>query len=410
MKLLYIIPSFQHPNVRGPNRHYHLVRELSSRHDITLLVLNRSVIGREAYEEVRSYVDELHVINVDEDNGSNVTQRIPFVGRRLERVVRFRSALQRMQSRFRQLISQHKFDLVVFHGKSVFPVIENCNSLPIVVDFCDATSMRIRHELQYVNLSRRMWLWLRYADIRRIEKEILRKTPHVAFIARRDRDAILGPDGHAEILPNGVDHEFWHRSTPQSNRPSIVFSGVMSYSPNNDAALLLLDRIGPRIRQAIPDVEILIVGRDPSPELKARTTADSNVTVTGFVDDVRPYLERAAVFAAPLRYASGTQNKVLEAMSMAIPAVVTPVVADGLRMDRAGEPPVCVAESEADFAAAIVRLLKYPSERSLLAEQGREYVESHFIWSRSAQTLERMCLTATGTSGPQKIRLIGATS
>lgn len=411
MKLLYIIPSFQHPNVRGPNRHYHFIRELSERHSITLLVLNRSLVGPKALEEVTSYVDQLHIVDVNGTaSHSKLTGRVPFAGRRMERMLRFRNAVKRMTQLCDNLIAKNSFDVILFHGKSVFPVIHDCRNLPVVIDFCDATSMRIRHELRFSGIARKIWLCLRYAEIRRIERAILRKTPHVAFIARRDREAILGPTSHGEILPNGVDHEFFRRKSQSSNRNSIVFCGVMSYSPNNDAALYLIDKIAPRIRPSVPDLEILIVGRDPSDALKQRAAQTPNVNVTGFVNDLRPYVEQSAVFAAPLRYASGTQNKVLEAMAMEIPVVTTSIVADGLRMDNAGEPPVRVADSEIGFANEIVNLLKHPAEREMLATRGREYVESHFIWSRSAEKLEQMCLTASGADVAARKQLIGVAS
>lgn len=410
MKLLYILPSFQHPNVRGPNRHYHLVRELAERHDITLLVLNRSAVGPEAMEEVAAAVEQLHIVDVNGiDANAQLAGRLPFAGRRMEQMLKFRTAVRQMSRLFERLLAQNKFDLIVFHGKSVFPVIQDCRGLPIVVDFCDATSMRIRHQLRYSSIARRLWLCLRYAETRRIERGILRKTPHVAFIARRDRDAILGPSARGEILPNGVDHDFWRRKSQPSQRNAIVFSGVMSHAPNNDAALFLIDRIAPEVRKSIPDLEVIIVGRDPSDALADRTRNVPNVRVTGFVDDVRPYLEQAAVFSAPLRYASGTQNKVLEAMSMEIPVVTTSIVADGLRMDDAGEPPVRVADKETEFADEIVRLFGRPTERTSLAARGREYVENHFIWSRSADKLEKMCFSAVGADEPRTKQLIGVT-
>ena len=411
MKLLYIIPSFQHPNVRGPNRHYHFIRELSDRHAITLLVLNRSIVGPKAMEEVASYVDQLHIVDVNGDvPATRLAGRLPFAGRRMEEKLRFRNAVKLMTGVYSWLMAENSFGAIVFHGKSVFPVIHDSKGLPVVIDFCDATSMRIRHELRYSGIARRIWLWLRYAEIRRIERAILRKTPHVAFIARRDREAILGLNSCGEILPNGVDHEYFRRKSAPSNRNSIVFCGVMNYAPNNDAALYLIDRIAPQIRQSIPDLEILIVGRDPSAALKERASRDPNLKVTGFVNDLRPYVEQAAVFAAPLRYASGTQNKVLEAMSMEIPVVTTSIVADGLRMDDAGEPPVCVADNETRFAKEIVNLLAHPAERNLLATRGREYVENYFIWSRSAEKLERMCLTAVGADVARNKQLIGVAS
>jgi glycosyltransferase involved in cell wall biosynthesis len=397
MKLLYIIPSFQHPDVRGPTRHYHFVRELSARHSITLLVLNRSEVGPEALEEVSSYVDELHLFDLNDSRNSTVAGlagRIPMAGRRLEQMLRLRSVVRRMASTMTDLLAKDAYDLIVFHGKSVFPVIADSGELPVVIDFCDATSMRLKSKMRYSNLAKRPLLWLRSAEIRRIEQGILDKTPHVAFISPRDREAILGQAGQAEILPNGVDHEFWRRKSAPSNKNCIVFTGVMDYAPNHDAAMFLIERIAPRIRQSIPDLEVLIVGRDPSEVLKQKGASDPSVTVTGFVDDVRPYLERAAVFAAPLRYASGTQNKVLEALAMEVPTVTTSVVADGLRIDALDEPPVRVAEGEAAFADEVVRVLQDTSEQSSLAARGRQFVEDHFIWSRSAEKLERMCLAA----------------
>ncbi|MFV1968963.1 MAG: glycosyltransferase [Pirellulaceae bacterium] len=397
MKLLYIIPSFQHPNVRGPTRHYHFVRELSERHAITLLVLNRSEVEREALEDVASHVEALHLFDIYDSSHATVADwagRIPLAGRRLEQMLRLRNGIQRMTATLTQLLSEKSHDLIVFHGKSVFPVIADCRDLPIVVDFCDATSMRIRSKMRFSSLLKRPLLWLRSAEIRRIEQSILHKTPHIAFISPRDREAILGRAGQAEILPNGVDHEYWRRQSSPSDKNCIVFTGVMDYAPNDDAAMFLIEQIAPRIRQSIPDLELLIVGRSPSAVLKQTAAREPNVTVTGFVDDMRPYLERGAVFAAPLRYASGTQNKVLEALAMGVPTVTTSIVADGLRTDASDKPPVCVADGEADFAAEVVRLLQNAGDRSLLAIRGRQFVEHHFVWSRSAEKLERMCLAA----------------
>ena len=137
-----------------------------------------------------------------------------------------------------------------------------------------------------------------------------------------------------------------------------------------------------------------------SPALIKKARHHSDVTVTGFVDDLRPYLEGATVFAAPLRYGSGTQNKVLEAMAMEVPVITTPLVAAGLRVDGGEAPPVVVTDGENSFAESIVSLLRQEKERSRLAIGGRQFMENHFTWSRSAEQLEKMCLAAAQTNGP----------
>ena len=176
----------------------------------------------------------------------------------------------------------------------------------------------------------------------------------------------------------------------------------MDYGPNDDAATYLIDEILPLLRRSVADLEVLIVGRDPTPALAARARQHHHVTVTGFVDDVRPYLERASLFVAPVRYASGTQNKVLEALSMGLPVVTTPCVAAGLLIDGAGRPPVHVASGKIVFAERIIGLLDNEPERARLAAEGRRFVQDHFIWSRSAEKLENMCCRATAVHRPRQ--------
>jgi glycosyltransferase involved in cell wall biosynthesis len=141
---------------------------------------------------------------------------------------------------------------------------------------------------------------------------------------------------------------------------------------------------------------VLIVGREPTAALKKAAKKYPDVVVTGFVDDVRTYLERASVFVAPIRYGSGIQNKVLEAFAMEVPVLCTPVVAEGLYMDDAQEPPIWVADGEEKFAARIIELLANEKERTRLATEGREYVEKNFVWSHSAELLEEMFFEAAG--------------
>jgi hypothetical protein len=124
-----------------------------------------------------------------------------------------------------------------------------------------------------------------------------------------------------------------------------------------------------------------------------RAAATAGATVTGFVPDVRPWLERAAVAAVPMRQGSGVQNKVLEAMAMELPVVTTSLVSAGLRVGN-GEAPVVVADETREFAEAVVKLLGQEQERARLAIAGRRFVEEHYDWSRSAARLERICVAA----------------
>jgi polysaccharide biosynthesis protein PslH len=299
-----------------------------------------------------------------------------------------------MRRTVRNLLQQETFDVLLFHGREAVGVLGGVE-IPIVVDCGDTNCTRILQQIRQARLLRRPRLLFHYLKERRLEERLARKTQYRCFISTRDRENLLGPFDRSEIVPQGVDHNYWRRSFPPSGRNCIVFSGVMSYPPNADAAAFLLDTILPLVRREFPKLEVLIVGRDPSSELVNAAQRYDDVTVTGTVDDIRPYLERADVFVAALRFASGVQNKVLEAMAMEIPVVTTPVVAVGLFVDGV-EAPLIVGLDAEEIAAGIIRLLAHPEERARLSAAGRRFVEAHCSWSHSAEKLEKLCLAAAG--------------
>ena len=386
----------------GYLRHYHFLRELARRHAITLLALSKNKVAPEAEEKMSVYTERIltfEAAGASEPAASDKTAVPAKFGQDVKGTLQFLNAVRKMKRAFLQLVQEESYDLIIFHGRDIFPVIRDFNELPIVADFGDATSMRIRQHMRYASGATFPLHFVRYLRARRIEKELLQKTPHRAFISRRDREAVLGPvKDDSKVIPNGVDLGYWTRKTynPLPNR--IVYSGAMDYPPNADGAFYLIQKILPHVRRLISSIEVVIVGRDPSPALIKLAEQYPNVTVTGVVDDVRPYLEEATVYVGPLRFASGIQNKLLEALAMEVPVVTTPIAADGLRVEGGAQPPVLVADGEKEFADAVVYLLRQTKDRSRLAAEGRHFVKNHFNWSHSAKMLEEMCLTAVSPS------------
>lgn len=394
MRILYILPSLQHPTIqRGGLRHYHFLRALAPRHAITLLTLERADATPAAREELTALVERCLIFPVAA-RAARVGSRLGVV-RRIDRELALRTAIRSMRDAFLELARREPFDVLLFHGKTVYPVIRGFRGLPTVVDFCDATSMRLREQLRHASRVAAPWRLWRYLATRRLERSLLDVTRHVAFISARDRAAVLGPGSRAAVIPNGIDLGYWTRRRAAAGPATLVFTGVMSYASNADAALHLIERVLPTVRASRPDVELLIVGRDPTPAVVEAGRRAGGVTVTGWVDDVRPYLERASVYVAPIRYASGLQNKILEALAMEVPVVTTPVVIDGLRGGRGDEPPVRAVEV-GSMAASILPLLEDEGERRRLATAGRRFVEAEFDWAREARRLEAMCLEAIG--------------
>lgn len=399
MKILYITPAFQHPTMRGPTRCYFFIKELAKRHDITLLSLTSCEITPSAKKEMAEYAKRILTFSTNASEGQSVARvvgQIPLVGTRILRYLSHHAAILRMKEAFQRLVRQEPFDIVLFHGKTLISVIKDFDGVPIVVDFCDATSMRVRSKMQHVEIWKRPFFLLRYWQVKRLEDALLRKTRHVAFVSDRDRQVIMGSNNNAKVVSIGVDHDFWKRKTGLPSSKVIVFTGVMNYSPNEDATLYLIDKILPIVRGSIPDVEVCIVGRDPAPALQNRAESRPEITVTGFVDDVRPYLERAALSAVPLRFGSGVQNKILEAMAMEVPVVTTSLAAAGLQVggSQSQDAPVLVADNASDVAQHIVHLLNDDGARAQLARDGRRFVLDHYNWVRNAEQLEAMCIDA----------------
>lgn len=229
--------------------------------------------------------------------------------------------------------------------------------VPMVLDFVDVDS----EKWQALGESSRWpmsWIYRReHRTLQAFEAEAARVAHVSVLTTERERQALLrfAPDARAEVLPNGIDLDRFRRPPDAVTEPRVVFTGVMNYEPNADAAVWLGREIWPLVRARRPDVWLDIVGTSPTAAVQALHDPAAHVNVTGSVPDVRPYLWRAQVAAAPLRVARGVQNKVLEAAAAGLPSVVSPVVLAGLPTELRDLCPV--AESPQAFADALVRQL-----------------------------------------------------
>jgi glycosyltransferase involved in cell wall biosynthesis len=186
-------------------------------------------------------------------------------------------------------------------------------------------------------------------------------------------------------VANGIDLTYHAPLREEATHPAVLFTGAMDYLPNVDAVQYFCDAILPLVRRELPDTMFLIVGKDPSPEVR-RLAGMSGVVVSGSVPDVRPYYARAGVCVAPLRLGRGVQNKVLQGMAMGIPVVATTVAARGI--DAQAGRHLEVADEPDGFAAHLVRLLRDPAQRKRLGRNGRGFVEANHAWEGSLARLD----------------------
>lgn len=200
----------------------------------------------------------------------------------------------------------------------------------------------------------------------------------------------LAPGAHCAAIPNGVDIDYFRPSQPaaagQAARPSLVFTGDMSYAPNRDAAYFLIDEILPRLDPAHAP-HLYLVGQRPCARLQ--NLAMPNVTVTGFVDDLRPYLAGATAYVSPLRFGSGIKNKVLEAMAMGKVVIGTPVSFEGIAC-APGQDCILAGTSAASFAQEIDQVLRQAAQREEMGRRARALVEEHYSWDSIRKAYGRL--------------------
>jgi sugar transferase (PEP-CTERM/EpsH1 system associated) len=195
------------------------------------------------------------------------------------------------------------------------------------------------------------------------------------------------PGPRSLVLRNGVDLAHYQPKPDLAEPEHLVFVGVMDYLPNIDGCVWFVNEILPRLRAKRPGVRFTIVGSRPTDEVKA-LASHPGVAVTGFVDDPREFLARAAVSVAPLRIARGIQNKVLEGLAMGLPVVGTTSATQGVE----GEPgrDFLLANTVDEQVAAIERLLADPNFAHSLGRRGRQFVEEKYDWERVFDPLDSL--------------------
>jgi glycosyltransferase involved in cell wall biosynthesis len=261
-----------------------------------------------------------------------------------------------MQDAIDSLLAERPFDIVQIESTQM-----TCFRLRT-----DARVVLDEHNVEYELLRRmhqgesspirRAHQRLEERKVRRFERLLWRRVDGVAVPSRREelivrRDA---PGTPTAVVPNSVDLEYFSPGRDEPEDGQIVFTGLLTYRPNLDAALHLVDDILPRVRERHSGASLTIVGGGHGSDLDALRRP--GVTVTGWVTDVRPYLRRASVVVAPLRIGSGTRLKVVEGLAMAKPMVSTTVGCEGIDV-HSGEH-LLVADAPDDFADAVVLLLR----------------------------------------------------
>jgi sugar transferase (PEP-CTERM/EpsH1 system associated) len=391
MRLLILTPRFPHPLDKGDKvRAYHQVVELARRHEVVLCALSDRPVADRSRRELERVCRRVEVFQFGRWRGwLRVSGAL--AGRRPLQVAYFFD--RRLATAVRSVIAEEAPDHILCQLVRAAPYLETID-IPATLDLMDAFSWGVEQRLTH---RPRVWsplLRLEAARLKRFEREMVQRFDRCTIISEADRDRIDHPErDKIVVVRNGVDHTAFH---PRPRDPDIdlLFVGNMGYPPNIDAAQTLVCDILPRIRQAIPGCRTVIAGA--SPAAAVRRLAGDGVEVTGWIDDIVDCYARSRVFVNPMRFGTGMQNKLLQAMAMAVPCVTTSMAARALGPAPDG---VRIGDDAELIAAACLELLGDPSAAHELGLRGRKFVCDRFGWDQSARDLERVLMPAGDISG-----------
>ena len=289
-----------------------------------------------------------------------------------------------------EIVARRRPERFFVFSSAMTPYIERHRAARCVIDMVDVDSEKWRHYAEETSGLARIVYAREARTLLDLERRMARLGDSVLFVSRAEAELFrcLAPEVTPRVhhIDNGVDTDYFDPalgfSNPFGGTPAIVFIGAMNYRPNVGAVEWFAREVMPMLRSFVERPSFWIVGSNPTDAVR-RLAAD-DVRVTGRVEDVRPYLAHAAAVVAPLRIARGVQNKVLEAMAMAAPVVVTPQAREGLDACRDDE--IVEAKDAAAFTEAIRRI--FAGEGVAIGRRARRRAQLDFNWARSFEALD----------------------
>ena len=393
MRLLVISQFFPYPPINGGRmRAYQMIRGLSGRHRIHLLTFSRSESDLEHIRRLAGFCEEVHVVREQMRRPLSMRAALALFSPAP------RSYVMSWSCEMNALVSdqayRRKFDAAIAFGlrnavylkplRGVVRVVDNEN-----IDTAFAARLAEAAPSSLIKFRRK----LTWVKSRMYESRIAGLLDAALVVCEEDKQELarLAPAlaaGEAiHVVPNGVDLGLLDYRGPEVDRRRIIFPGALTYSANYDSAVYFCNQVMPLITARIPDAGVIITGGAEGVNLAPFRNA-ANVTLTGFLDDVRPAIAGSAVVVVPTRVGGGTRLKILEAMALGVPVVSTSFGAGGLGAKHGVH--LLIGDTPEDFASQVCALMDNWDMRDRIARSAREFVAAHYGWESITQSLNRI--------------------
>ena len=363
-------------------RAFNQIKQLSKRNEIVLCALNDDpkVSKQDAFRALQPYCQSINFVRISKLQILLGLVRAFFKGLPMQCGYFFnRKAAKKVNA----LIAKHKPDMLFCQLLRTAEYIRH-KDIPKTIDYQDIFSYGMKRRADVASFLTRPIYNMEYRRLCRYEAAIFDDFDVRTIISEPDR-ALFPHEKRDEILivPNGVDHEKYHPMDCEK-KYDLVFTGNMSYAPNVNAVEYLADEILPIVWKSRPETTLYIAGATPDPRVKK--AASDKIIVSGWLDDIRTAYAESRVFIAPMRIGTGLQNKLLEAMSMRLPAITSPLANASLGAKPNEE--ILVGSNAEEIAQHIITLLTDNEKADCLAQAGFDFTNRVYDWGKATEVME----------------------
>jgi len=386
VKIFYLTPRVPFPIDKGDKlRAYHQIKHLSEMHEIFLYAIDENAIHNAKDSPLQDFckgmkIFQLSRIKILRNLVNGVFKSVPF------QTSYYYS--KEIADDIKIEIKKFQPDVILCQLIRAAKFVEDINDIPKVIDYVDVISKGLERRINKSNLLMKFLLKWEYKRAVKYEKRVAEIFDAQIIITDEDKSLLQFKDKNkVKIIPNGIDFEFF-QPVEHPKEYDLFFSGNLSYPPNIDAAEFLVKEIMPIVWKTNPNAKVLIAGA--SPKKRVLSLASNNIHVNGWTDDIRDYYKTARIFIAPLQIGTGLQNKLLQAMAMKMPCVVSELTQKGVSQEKCDF--MLVANEPEEYAEHVNTLLNNSKAEKEISEKGFNYVKHNYEWKKIILDLEKILL------------------
>jgi len=383
MKLLVLLPRVPYPLEKGDKlRAFYQIKELSKYHDIYLVAMQDAPLHPDALEQIEPYCKEIHLLRLSLFSKCAGIIRAFLKGLPMQCGYFFSSrAKRKIQKLIRTIYPDHIYCFMVRMAEYV-KKYKDCHK---TLDYQDVLSIGMKRRAEKAPAWKKLLFLYEYQALKRYEKNIFSHFTNKTIITSIDRDLIPHPQKqYIQVIPNGVDFDKFNYQK-KNKQYDLIFAGNMSYPPNVNAVLFLVKSIFPKLLVNFPNLKLCICGANPASAIKILES--NNIHVTGWVNEMSEYYALSEIFIAPMQLGTGLQNKLLEAMAMKLPCVTSPLAGKPL---EGAKNAFLICNTIEEYVEAVSKLLTDNTFYQTVAENGYQFVKTHYDWEEVGKKLEEV--------------------